>query len=207
MKLTINTFLGAACLAIGLVGSQTTASAIPITGGLSFSGNATPQNSTGVAQSNLTLATQVFFPTGQQSVSNGTGSFSGIPYGTIVSMFVGQPLLNNTLKFGAPQNTPILSFYTVAGFTFDLLTIAVGPDTTTPTTLSITGTGTFSGNGFTPTRGTYLAQFGTAGGSFSFAASGAALPDGGTTVALLGLSLVAIEAGRRVLGARSSASA
>ena len=134
------------------------------------------------------------FPNGQYTTGSGSGSFSTVAAGTTVTM---APLL----KFAAPQNLPLKPFYTVGGFTFDLLTVAV-MGTTTSNALTLTGTGTFHGSGFTDTAGSYIATFNTAAGTYSFSASGASLPDGGTAVALLGLGLVAVEASRRLLGAR-----
>lgn len=204
MKFNISTFLGAVCLAIGFLGSQTTASAIPITGGLSFGGNATAQNSSNANVSDLTMATQIAFPNNSgptagfplgQYTTTGSGDFASVTPGSTVIM---APLL----IFASPQNLPINAFYSVGGFTFDLLTIATLPPVTS-TALVLTGTGLFHKAGFTDTAGTYTLSLNTAAGTYSFSASGAALPDGGTTVALLGLGLVAVEAGRRMLSARS----
>ena len=196
MKLTISTFLGAACLAIGLLGSQPTASADMITGGVSFSGLFTPENSSGTAVTDLTQATQIAFPKGNMrpTATGGTGSFSIVSYGDKVTM---APLL----KFVTPTNLPLDPFYTVDGFSFALTSITI--DEQTSTVLDLSGFGTFSGNGYTATAGNYIATFNTAAGTYSFSASGATIPDGGPAVALLGLGLVAVEASRRLLNSRS----
>jgi VPDSG-CTERM motif len=70
--------------------------------------------------------------------------------------------------------------------------------------LSVSGTGTISGNGFDPTFGTwsFSTQNPSSNGIFSFSAAGQAVPDGGSAVALLGLALTGIEVLRRKLKPR-----
>jgi hypothetical protein len=67
--------------------------------------------------------------------------------------------------------------------------------------LVIQGTGILSGNGFDPTPGTwsFTSQSPDAGGVFSFSASGGfqAVPEGGTTLALLGVAFIGVELFRR----------
>ncbi len=190
MKRTINTLLGVVCLAVGLLGSQTAALAVPLTGGIGFAGAATPQTSAGTTTFNLSLATQISFATGLVFVTSGSGSFSGLVPGSTVTM---APLL----KFIAPQNVPIAAFYKVGAFTFDLSTISVIDQSST--LLDLRGTGIFHAAGFTDTPGTYLASFNVTSGNFGFFASSGTVPDGGSTVALLGLSLVAVVGIRRLL--------
>jgi hypothetical protein len=63
------------------------------------------------------------------------------------------------------------------------------------------------GAGFDPTPGTWAFSTQSAGGisqaSFTFSADTAAVPDGGPTVALLGIALGGMEAVRRMLRARA----
>jgi hypothetical protein len=91
---------------------------------------------------------------------------------------------------------PIATFWTVDGFTFDL--IASNIIYQANGFLSVYGTGTITGNGYTST-GTwrFSSQDDPSNGVFSFSAS--TVPDGGATVALLGLALAGIEGIRRKL--------
>ena len=69
----------------------------------------------------------------------------------------------------------------------------------------ITGTGTLTGAGFDSTPGTWAFSAQSAGGihqaSFTFSAdtTGAGVPDGGTTVMLLGAALGALGLARRYI--------
>lgn len=96
-------------------------------------------------------------------------------------------------------STPTPALWSVGGFTFDLASSTVVLQNAD--FLLITGTGTLMGNGFDPTEGTwsFTAQSPSANGVFSFSASGDfnGVPDGGSTVALLGLAFVGLELLRR----------
>ena len=88
----------------------------------------------------------------------------------------------------------ISAFWTVDGFTFDLIAsniIYQGNGF-----LSVEGSGTISGHGYT-SSGTWLfsSQDDPSNGVFSFSAS--TVPDGGITITLLGLALAGIEGIRR----------
>ena len=90
----------------------------------------------------------------------------------------------------------IAAFWSVDGFTFNLIASSVvfqGDGF-----VSVSGTGTITGHGRT-TTGTwrFSAQDDPSNGVFSFSATSA--PDGGATAALLGLSLAGIEVIRRKL--------
>jgi len=106
-------------------------------------------------------------------------------------------------SFSAPwvfdPSTSTPSLWNVGGFTFDLLTSTIvlrGNGF-----LSVSGTGTISGNSFDPTLGTwsFSTQNPSARGIFSFSAAGDSVPDGGSAVALLGIALTGIEVLRRKL--------
>jgi hypothetical protein len=105
--------------------------------------------------------------------------------------------------FSAPwlfdPSTPTPALWSVGGFTFDLIasTIVFQGNGF----LSVSGTGTISGNGFDPTFGTwsFSTQNPSAKGIFSFSAAGQAVPDGGSAVALLGIALTGMEVLRRRL--------
>jgi hypothetical protein len=113
----------------------------------------------------------------------------------------------NPAIFTAPwtfNSGAVTPLWTAAGFSFDLSSSAVN-GVQTNTFLNVVGTGTVTGNGFDPTPGTFsftiTNQGGAAGnGQFSFVASTATVPDGGTTVALLGVSLLGLHGLRRKFG-------
>ena len=118
------------------------------------------------------------------------------------------PALSNFAVFAAPWffNIPpgpaMISFWSTTGFTFDLLSSAViaqGFDANGNGFVFVSGTGTVHHAGFDPTPGTwaFTTQDPSGSGIFSFSASGATVPDGGSTVALLGLALAGIGWVRR----------
>ena len=132
---------------------------------------------------------------GFSSVAPGaTGDFSGIAASTQATM--AQPWIFN-------PSTPTPALWSVGRFTFDLLSATVV--TQNAQFLSITGTGIVSGNGFDPTNTEWSFTSQNAGGRpgtiFSFSANGIAVPDGGMTVALLGIAFVGLEGLRRKLRA------
>ena len=83
-------------------------------------------------------------------------------------------------------------------YSFDLLTLMItqqGGDS-----LTLHGTGTLHITGFDNTPGTWIFTANEAGGTFSFSSSnGAIVPDGGTTVMLLGAALGLLGIARRAL--------
>ena len=156
------------------------AQAVPITGVITFAGGVT------LDQPSVNTATQVTSwvdPT-VQSVS---GFFAG---------FVG---VGDTVTFTPTWSFvsgAIAAFWSVDGFTFNLIASSVvfqGDGF-----VSVSGTGTITGNGY-HSNGTwsFSAQDDPSNGVFSFSATSA--PDGGATVALLGLALAGIEGIRRKL--------
>jgi hypothetical protein len=101
---------------------------------------------------------------------------------------------------------PVTAFWSVGGFTFNLTASSIFSQGGFPAGVVVNGSGIISGNGFDPTPGTwsFSTQDPSAGTPpvFSFsAATGAIVPDSGTTVALLGLALVGVGFLRRKLGA------
>jgi hypothetical protein len=98
-------------------------------------------------------------------------------------------------------STPTPGLWSVGGFSFDLLASTVV--TQNANFLIITGTGIVSGNGFDPTAMDWSFTTQSAGGhtrtTFSFSANGQTVPDGGTTVMLLGAALGALGMARRFL--------
>src|SRR6266705_5990042 len=178
-----------AMLAIGFISCalfSEQAQATPITGDLGFSGGTT-FNTTSLATATRVNSWFAF-------VATTTGSFVGVPIGSAVTLAM--PWIFN-------PSTPTLGLWSVGGFSFDLATATI--DTQNSHLLSITGTGTLNGAGFDSTPGTWAFSAQSAGGihqaSFTFSAdtTGAGVPDGGTTVMLLGAALGALGLARRYI--------
>lgn len=90
----------------------------------------------------------------------------------------------------------IYSFWSVGGFTFDL--ISSGIDFQNNAAVVVSGKGWVSGNGYEATKGTwnFSTQNPSAQNVFSFSAS-SEVPDSSSTSVLLGLGLVGLAAVRR----------
>ena len=169
MKLT-KTLLGAAAAAM----LSLSASAVPITGGISETGNFVPNNA------NLLLATQITLGA-PAFVTAVAGSYVGV-------VTPGAVVIWNTPLIISPI-TPLVPLWTVTGLaSFDLTSFLIDP-TSTSDALTLRGTGVLHLLGFDNTAGTWIATFNTAGGTFSFSSSNGAVPDGGTTIVLLGSAL------------------
>ncbi len=180
-----------AALAVALLACtafQTSVQAVPITGEINFSGGVTLDNS------NLATATKVTAWLSPVVGFGNTGDFTAATQGSAVT-------------FTAPWNfntvVPITPFWTTAvgGFTFNLISSSVVMQNST--FLNVTGIGVIKKAGFTDTPGTWSFTIPTGGGggsaTFSFAASTAATPEGGTALVLLGVGLIAVEGLRRKL--------
>jgi len=169
------------------------AQAAKISGRIDFAGSVMFDSS---ALQNVTKVLEwrdVFGNAGFSNVAAFTGSYSGfVALGDQATM--GTPWI-----FTPSTATPGL--WSVHGFTFDLTSATVVMQT--GTFLNIRGVGTVSGNGFEATNARWAFSVQNAGGGtgdfFSFSANTASVPDGGSAVALLGISLVAIEFVRRKL--------
>ena len=173
--------LALAVLAAALVTSG--AQAAMVEGAITFAGGAKFDTNSLATATRVTLFKNV-------KVMSEDGDFTGIVSDDdAVTMAV--PYI-----FTPSTATPAL--WSVDGFTFDLdgsVVVLQNADF-----LLISGTGTITGNGFDPTPGTwsFTAQSPKAGGVFSFSSSdGFLAPDGGSTVALLGLGLTGIWMIRR----------
>jgi hypothetical protein len=85
-------------------------------------------------------------------------------------------------------------------YSFDLTgvqSVSQGFDVNGLQFLQISGTGFLQITGFEDTKASYLLTANQAGSTFSFSSSNQAVPDGGATIALLGLVLVGVEGFRR----------
>ena len=173
----------------------------PVTLASAIEGNINFAGAVHLDNNNLGSATTVvtwfdaFNNTGKTSVVPGaTGAFSVIPAGTSATM--AQPWVFN-------PSTPTTALWSVGGFTFDLLSATVVSQSNT--FLNVLGTGMVSGSLFDPTPATWSFTVNNSNGQpkmmFSFAANNNSVPDGGVTVALLGLALVGVEVLRRKLKA------
>jgi hypothetical protein len=162
------------------------AQAVPITGVITFAGGVK------LDQPSVNTATQVTSWV-DPTVQSASGSYAGFVHiGDAVTF-------TPTWSF---SSLAITAFWQVDGFTFDLIASSIvfqGSGV-----VAVSGTGTISGHGFDATAGTwsFTAQDDSSNGVFSFSAStfsSQATPDGGPTVALLGLALAGIECTRRKL--------
>ena len=94
---------------------------------------------------------------------------------------------------GGPQP----GLWSVGGFTFDLASSTIV--TQIPGFLNVMGIGSITGNGFDPTLAQFTLTVTTLGSQLVFGAITSPVPDGGTTVMLLGAALGALGLARRAL--------
>ena len=167
------------------------AQAIPVSGAITFAGGVT-LNNTSV---NTASAVTGWLDEGNNlpTVESSSGSFAGLDGQTVT--FAPSWSFNS----GA-----VMSFWSVGGFTFDLIASHIvfqGGGF-----LAVYGTGSITGNGFNDqfVSWNFSVQDDPSNGIFSFSAGSESTPDGGVTVALLGLSLAGIEGIRRKLRRKQS---
>ncbi len=195
MKLTKTVLAVLATAALTLSSAQ----AVQITGDIDFAGQAFfNTNSLATATQVTNFKTMAGFGLDHSAVvTDATGSFATtVVMGDIASF----PSL-----YQFNPSAPATPLWTVGGFTFDLTSSTVVLQNSK--FLVIEGVGTLTGNGFDATVGTWAftsqQSDGSNRGSFSFSANNAAVPgqvpDGGTTVALLGAALTGVAALRRKL--------
>ncbi len=178
--------IGASC---ALLASNTHAA--PITGSITFSGGVQLNSSSaGTATAVLSWFTEAGV---MPAVSSTSGTFESVPIGTIANF-------TNNYQFNM---VGAFLLWQVGGFTFTLNQSNIvfqGPGFVT-----VQGFGTLAGNGFDPTAGIwrFTSQDPAAGTppTFSFSASTQALgvPEGGATLALLGLGLAGVAGLRHKL--------
>lgn len=186
MKKTIIAILVSGVVACGLLTQQ--AQAVPLSGSITFAGGCSMDTGT---VNTATMVTAWLDQMGNMpTVQSRSGDF--IPF---VAM-------GATATFTAPWtfvSGSHPSFWTVGGFTFDLTSSSIIFQGSGSVNVSIDGI--VSGHGFTPTvfHGNFSSQDPPAGSPpiFSFSMSFGSVPDGGATVALLGLALAGIEGIRR----------
>ena len=163
-------------------GLAVSAHATLITGMLNIAGTANYDKPIGSA----TMIT-LFENTHVEQGAN-TGDFASIAANTPVTMIA--PYIFN-------PSTPNPMLWSVAGFTFNLLSTTIVFQSSDG--IILTGSGIISGNGFDPTPGEWsFSQQKGSGTRLSFSGTTEALPapDGGMTLALLGAGLMGVVAFR-----------
>ena len=170
------------------------AQAVPITGGITFAGTVSlDTSSAGTATAVVAGGWHGTGGAGMPTVQSRDGSFTAF-------VALGAPTTFTALQWNF-NSGPVTSFWSVGGFTFNLTASSIFSQGGFPATVTVIGTGIISGNGFTPTVGTwsFSSQDPSAGQPpvFSFSAATGAVPDSGSTVAFLGLALAGVEALRR----------
>ena len=201
-----------ACAAVLLVClSQPAAQAIPISGDITFGGTAF-LNTVSAGTATAVNSWAGFGGLGSPFVIDADGSFASVAPLTPVS-------IASSWSF---NSGPVQGFWIVGGFTFDLTSSVIDSQTAAtmfgpapalkPLNGSVTvlGSGIISGNGFDSTYGTWTFTTqdpgtGTPNTRFSFSAasgaSGIPVPEGSSSLALLGLALCGVETLRRKLAA------
>jgi hypothetical protein len=199
MKQNTISKLGASLLvALGL---GTAANAAFMSGTITFASDPnvtlnglTLQDGSGVTTSDISLAAGVK-TWGNASVNGATGSFAPIDVGTAPTMSA--PWIFN-------PSTPLAGLWSVTdnGFTFTFNLTSSVVVLQTPNFLSVAGSGMVTGTGYDATPGTwnFSTQEPDIGGKFTWSASSEAVPDGGTTVAMFGFSLLGLYGARRKFG-------
>jgi hypothetical protein len=195
MKLKTTSKIGAAVIAALALTSA--AQALPFLNGVINMGTnfqvggagVVLQDAGGVATTNLGLAAGVQSWVGA-IVTSSSVDFSVVANGSAVTF--AQPWV-----FATPQ-APLWS---VGGFSFDLTSATVSSP---GSFLLVEGSGMLKAAGFEDTPGfwTFSTQGQAAQGVFSWSSSTNSVPDGGTTVALLGFSLLGLHGIRRKFAKR-----
>lgn len=176
-------FLMAGTIALAMVMAPAAAMAVPFTGSVDYIGTHTPD----VANMNLATQSSIMGPggVGDPVVAFVTGTFAA-EFGILDPLDHTSPLVYR--PFGGPY-TPLWT-HVASGISFDLLTMVI--ESSSATTLTLKGTGLFTGGGYTDTEGNWNMTLniatGQTTGSFS---SSAAVPEPGI-LALLGLGLLGV---------------
>jgi hypothetical protein len=195
---TILAVVAAAFLGCGLLVQQSQAIVInQMTGNITFGGTV-QLNSASADTATQVTAWHGIGGVGSPFVTSHDGQFSP-------AVTDGDPV-----AFATPWNFnsgAIPNFWSVDGFIFSLTSSAITSQIGGG--VVVDGTGFVSGNGFTATPGSwhFTTQNPSANASFSFSAATGAVaqvPDGGSSVALLGIALAGVEAVRRKIRARKA---
>jgi VPDSG-CTERM motif len=179
-----------AAIAVAVCGVAGIASAVPITGNITFAGGVT-LNTSSAGTATEVLSWTGPGGTGLPVVISDDGSFSSVATGT-------QATFATPWSFNAGA---VNALWTVGGFTFDLTSSHIVFQGGSPAGVLVDGIGAVSGNGLSPEAMTWsfsTSDPGAAGTGelvFSFqVADGTTgtVPDGGTTAMLLGLGVLGL---------------
>jgi hypothetical protein len=162
-----------------LVGFGPVAQATPIAGSIGFTGTFIQNGGT---LGNLKTATSMNI--NSASIGTATGDFTGAALINFASPITVNPAVGLTTLWN------ILA----GGVTYTFTATSEAQDLTTATALHLTGTGLITdGNAADATTGNWQLGFGKSGDSFQWQSTGATdaaeVPDGGSTVALLGAGI------------------
>jgi hypothetical protein len=165
-----------AAITISFAGGS--AQAAPIHGGISFSGDVTAfLSASGMGSEAMDFISAHSLVFGSTTVaSSPTGTFSVIPSGTSVTLYT--PLQINPTALPSPSTTALWKI-TTGGVTYSFtLSSALSEPVVTSNALELTGSGTFSDSisSADSSPGTYVATFTTSGCTYSWNASGKAIP-------------------------------
>lgn len=181
-----------------LLASTQVPQAVPITGSIGFTGDLTYDTS---SSGSATAVTSWIDP----EVLASSGVFA-LPSVYAIAPFTPATFTTQVWHFNDPS-TPINNFWSVGGFTFELLSSYVasqGGSGGVNAYVDVDGTGLVSGNGYTPTVMSFnLSSQDPTGGTsasgveeWTFSASGAStistVMDGGNTLILLGVALTGV---------------
>jgi hypothetical protein len=182
--------LATAVIGSGLFSQQ--AQADPIVGNITFGGSVN-LNSPSAAAATAVTEWHGFGGVGRPRVVDADGDF--LPFVTPgvsqVTFAPGAWFFNTT--------SPIVNFWSVGGFGFELTASSIFAQGAGG--VIVNGYGWITGNGFDRTYGTWAFTTQDPGAGrparFSFSAANSAVPDSGSTVALLAIAFVGVEALRR----------
>jgi hypothetical protein len=204
MEVDMRKGLWLAGLALAIIAMAAPANALPIVGDVSVTFNFKPvcglsyecDLATATGLDILQSVGEVSSPgvPGEETVTSGTGDFSGLPLMGTMKDFSFQ-VGSASADFPYPE---ILAWETIGGLTFDLLTVHVA--TQNSMFLNLYGTGMFHLAGFEDTPGTFTMSGNQAGKTFSASASKGTVdvvPDAGSSLLLLGMGLVGLRAWRK----------
>jgi hypothetical protein len=170
---------------------STQVQAVPISGTIDFNGGATTDTGNLATANAFTSFSGVTVSTAVAP----TGDYSSVPGGTSV------PTMNG-FTFDPPGGVPLLWSFVSGGITYSFSLTSASVVAQSSGFLNVAGNGIASITGFDPTPGTFsITLTGSSGAPskvFSFTAE-TAVPEGGATVALLGVGLVALAVARRKL--------
>jgi hypothetical protein len=188
-KMKINHLAGVAVVVL----AATQVHAVPITGNIGFTGQLT------VNSSSPGTATQI-----TSWINPQVNGDSGVFGSGVFAIATGTPVVMTSSSWNLNTSTPIPNFWSVGGFTFELLSsviFAQGGSSGQNSFVAVDGTGLVTGNGYTPTVMSFNLSTsdpfaGSGPTTWTFQASGAStLPsvaDGSSTAMLLGLALTGV---------------